>query len=109
MFNVNLNLKAPDGPGHYVAKYSVRTNDADGVVVCATVSCDVQVDDENDCSVLLNDLMDVNHKDDEFDQRISAAGLQARAPRESMAPISAEAFAARQALAQQQPMQVNAA
>jgi len=26
-----------------------------------------------------------------------------------MAPISAEAFAARQALAQQQPMQVNAA
>jgi len=41
MFNVNLNLQAPDGPGHYVAKYSVRTNDADGVVVCATVSCDV--------------------------------------------------------------------
>lgn len=41
LFNVNIILQAPDSPGHYVAKYSVRTNDADGVVVCATVSCDV--------------------------------------------------------------------
>ena len=90
----------------------MRTNDFAGIVVCSRVSCDVQVDDENDCSVLLNDLMDLNSKEDnDFDMRLSSAGMVKRAPRESMAPCSAEAMLARGPVQQQQqpmPMQMNA-
>lgn len=111
-FVVSLDLQAPEVAGHYVAQFSVRTNDAAGTVVCSRVSCDVQVDNENDCSVLLNDLMDLNTKEDNyFDIRMNAAGMEKRAPRESMAPSSAETMLARGPVQQQQQpiqMQMNA-
>lgn len=84
-----LSCLAPANGGHYSANYNLRTNDEANNVVCARISCDIQATAENDCSVLLNDLMDINNKsvEHEFDERMSVFGVesQKRAPRESMA------------------------
>lgn len=85
-----MEFKADLSPGHYVASFCLRTNDEANAVVGPKVTCDVQVTDQNDVSVLFNDLMDINKKEskEEIDARFSALGFEreGRAPRESMAP-----------------------
>lgn len=79
-----------------MSKFKLFTTSMPREPVSEIVYCDIQVSDVNDVSVLFNDLMDINKKEDEFefDARLNAVGSSKvnRAPRESMAIGAENAF-----------------
>lgn len=95
-FKVQVDFVAPPEPGHFVGNYAIKSNDLASRLVCGRISCDIQVSDEKDVSVMLEDMMDMSKSEsqDELDQRLSMFGIEreARAPRESMAPGAQERF-----------------
>ena len=76
-FDLTFKFVAPLKPGHYVSKFRIHTNTLPSYPVNNFVVCDIRVEDENDVSVVLNDLMDLSNTSrmQDFDQRLLAIGV----------------------------------